>query len=48
MPKGKKRKLREMTDEEVMAKLFSRRVVTRLKSEANPDELEEKKAIRED
>ena len=48
MPKGKKRKLSELPDEEVMAKLFSKRVVTRLKKEANPDELKEKKAIRED
>ena len=48
MPKGKKRKLREMPDDEVMAKLFSKRVVTGLKKAANPDELKEKKAIRED
>ena len=48
MPKGKKRKLAELTDEQIMQRLFSKRVVTRLKQEANPDELKEKKAIRED
>ena len=48
MPKGKKRKLAELTDEEVMAKLFSKRAVTALKKAANPDELKEKKAIHEE
>lgn len=48
MPKGKKRKLSELPDEEVMAKLFSKRVVTKLKNVANPDEQTEKKAIREE
>lgn len=47
MPRGKRKKAHEMTGDEAMEKLFSKRVVKHLKRTANPDEHKEKKAIDE-
>jgi hypothetical protein len=44
MPRGKRKKAHELTGDEAMEKLFSKRVVTKLKKVANPDEHKEKKA----
>jgi hypothetical protein len=46
MPRGKRKKAHEMTGDEAMEKLFSKRVVRQLKKVANPDEQKEKKNIR--
>lgn len=43
MPRGKRKKARELTGDEAMEKLFSKRVVKHLKKVANPDEQKEKK-----
>ena len=45
MPRGKRKKAHEMTGDEAMEKLFSKRVLKHLKRAANPDEHKEKKAI---
>ena len=43
MPRGKRRKAHEMTGDEAMQKLFSKRIVNKLKKAANPDEHKGKK-----
>jgi hypothetical protein len=43
MPRGKPKKARDLTSDEAMEKLFSKKVVTQLKRIANPDEQKEKK-----
>jgi len=43
MPRGKRKKAHELTSDEAMEKLFSKKVVTHLKRHANPDEPKEKK-----
>lgn len=45
MPRGKRKKAHELTSDEAMEKLFSKRIVKHLKRVANPDEHKEKKAI---
>jgi hypothetical protein len=44
MPRGKPKKPHELTSDEAMEKLFSKKVVKHLKRVANPDEHKEKKA----
>jgi hypothetical protein len=43
MPKGVRKKAHELTSDETIAKLFSKRVLAHLKRHANPDEQKEKK-----
>jgi hypothetical protein len=43
MPRGKPKKARDLTSDEAMEKLFSKKVVRHLKKAANPDEHKEKK-----
>ena len=47
MPRGKPKKAHELTSDEAMEKLFSKKVVRHLKRHANPDEQKEKKATDE-
>lgn len=43
MPKGVRKKAHELTGDEVMQKLFGKRIAKHLKRAANPDEHKEKK-----
>ncbi len=45
MPKGVRKKAHELTGDEAMEKLFSKRIVAHLKKAANPDEHKGKKSI---